>query len=392
MLSIGMVLAAALATPAAVASSEIPAFARRYRVSCSQCHMVVPKLNDFGNEFAGNGFRFAPNSVGPGVIETGDPELSLLESFPLAARLDAYLQSYSNGSFESDFQTPYNLKVLSGGPISGDLSYYFYFFMSERGEVAGIEDAFVYWNDVAKAPVDLAVGQFQISDPMFKRELRLEFEDYAVYRARLAESAIDLTYDRGLYAIGEAGPVTGSAILVNGNGKPEAGDDRQFDVDPHKNFLGHLTADLPLGVRLGGFGFTGRETANGFANDVWMAGADGTFGWRSLELNLQYLHREDTRPSFVAGGTRVVMDGGFAELLVLPGSSKWYGFALYNYIEANQPVLTVRLGESQPGRRYHTVSLGVGREIRRNFRLSLEGGRNMEDDATRVSLGIMAAF
>ena len=38
---------------------EIPAFARKYGVSCNLCHMPFPKLTEFGENFAGNGFQFA---------------------------------------------------------------------------------------------------------------------------------------------------------------------------------------------------------------------------------------------------------------------------------------------------------------------------------------------
>ena len=36
----------------------IPAFARKYRISCQTCHTpVTPKLKDYGDAFAGNGFK-----------------------------------------------------------------------------------------------------------------------------------------------------------------------------------------------------------------------------------------------------------------------------------------------------------------------------------------------
>jgi hypothetical protein len=34
----------------------IPAFARRYKISCTTCHAPIPKLKPYGDEFAGNGF------------------------------------------------------------------------------------------------------------------------------------------------------------------------------------------------------------------------------------------------------------------------------------------------------------------------------------------------
>src|SRR5690606_15708554 len=41
-------------------AEAIPAFARKYRVTCSVCHTTAPALNAFGEQFAGNGFEFVP--------------------------------------------------------------------------------------------------------------------------------------------------------------------------------------------------------------------------------------------------------------------------------------------------------------------------------------------
>ena len=39
--------------------AEIPAFARKYKFSCSVCHAPIPRLTEFGDVFAGNGFQIA---------------------------------------------------------------------------------------------------------------------------------------------------------------------------------------------------------------------------------------------------------------------------------------------------------------------------------------------
>ena len=39
-------------------TSANPVFAKRFKVSCSFCHVAFPKLNSFGNMFAGNGYKF----------------------------------------------------------------------------------------------------------------------------------------------------------------------------------------------------------------------------------------------------------------------------------------------------------------------------------------------
>src|SRR6266853_1206562 len=39
-------------------ASAIPAFSRKYQTSCATCHSNYPELNDFGEAFKRNGFKF----------------------------------------------------------------------------------------------------------------------------------------------------------------------------------------------------------------------------------------------------------------------------------------------------------------------------------------------
>ncbi len=71
-------------------------------------------------------------------------------------------------------------KILSGGELSDKISYYFYFLMNERGEIAGVEDAFLCMQ-CAEFSINLYMGQFQTSDPLFKGELRLTLDPYKIY-------------------------------------------------------------------------------------------------------------------------------------------------------------------------------------------------------------------
>jgi hypothetical protein len=377
-------------TPAV--AEHIPAFARRYGVSCALCHNPVPALTPFGEQFAANGNRMAPGEEPADTIGTGDDLLALSRNVPLAVRLDAYVQSYANGRAVTDFQTPYSLKLLSGGSLSKSLSYYFYAFLFERGEVGGVEDAYLYANDVGGAPVDVLVGQFQVSDPMFKRELRLSFEDYAVYRARLGEVPSDLTYDRGVLATADVAGFALSGQVVNGNGRGAAGGDRHFDSDAGKTFVLHATRDITTGLRLGAFGYAGRTTSEAVNDVTHMLGADATISHGPFELNLQYLHRSDSRPFYVAEDSSASLDGGFAELLVRPAGSRWHGFALYNLIDADRPVLSVRLGGPALVKRYETVSGGVGYLLRRNLRLTGEMTYDISQEEARWTLGAVSAF
>ncbi len=381
-----------------VSATEIPAFARKYRVSCNLCHDPFPALTEFGEAFAGNGFRIAPGEEPRDTIGTGDGLLQLSRELPLAIRLEAYAQAYTNGSFATDFQTPYNLKVLSGGTISKKLSYYFYFFLFERGEIAGIEDAFIHVNDIGGAPLDLAIGQFQISDPIFKRELRLEYQDYAVYRTHVGSQSADLTYDRGIMASLDVAGFTVTGEILNGNGKGEAEPNLRLDNDLFKTVFGHVTTNVGQNLRVGGTGYLGKsegavdEASPIVKNTVWMAGADATITAGSLELNAQYLHREDNHPTFDATEETVQTDGGFVEMIIRPPQSRWYFLGLYNYIRSDEPILDARLGGPSDVDRHQTLTGGLGYQWRRNARLMGEFTWDVEQHETRWTIGFVSAF
>lgn len=401
-------------TGAAQSAWAIPAFARKYRVSCAQCHSPVPRLNAFGEAFAGNGFEFAVNEPGRDTIATGDDLLRLQNSLPLAIRYDAYFRAQTDptgGQNAADLQTPWVIKLLSGGQLADKVSYYMYFLLSERGEVAGLEDAYVQFTDVAGSGVALLVGQFQVSDPLFKRELRLQYEDYQPYRVRVGLTASDLTYDRGLMALWSPREGTDVAVqLVSGRGLDPADANRQYDGDDAKSTMVRLSQDIgPL--RLGAFAYRGYERANGARNTITMWGPDATVPLGDVgEINAQFIRRIDRDPFLstcslvnpcpgglvVPFGTSV--NSGFAEAVFWPQGpgGRLFFTALYNWVDANRPAVSLRLGEQTSGdgylSKYNTVSAGAHYLYRRNIRLMTEAGWDLEREQVRLILGSMFAF
>ena len=95
-------------------AQAIPAFARKYRVSCTMCHIAAPKLKAYGEEFAGNGFVL-PDGEEPkrATIDTGDEQLLLQRDLPFAVRADLYFRAEESAAVDADLQTPYGLKLLS---------------------------------------------------------------------------------------------------------------------------------------------------------------------------------------------------------------------------------------------------------------------------------------
>ena len=138
-------------------SNAIPAFARRYKVSCTTCHAPIPKLKPYGDEFAGNGFFIKEDEKARDYVTAGDDLLWLNKDFHLGARFDAYAMYDQDQSVEKDLQIPWGLKLLSGGTLYKNIGYYFYFYMSERGEVAGIEDAYIHFDNIFNSELDINI-------------------------------------------------------------------------------------------------------------------------------------------------------------------------------------------------------------------------------------------
>jgi hypothetical protein len=348
-------------------SSEIwgmPAFARKYKMSCKTCHDPFPRLKEYGKEFAANGFVLKDQESPRNFVETGDEKLSLLRELPIAIRLDGFIVHNNSNSRLSDFAAPYNVKFLSGGALAKNISYYFYFFFSEQGKIVGLEDAFLVFTDLFKTGVSLTVGQFQVSDPLFKRELRLTFEDYHIYKAKPGLSAVDLTYDRGIilnYTIPK-GPDIFFEVL-NGTGIEEANLFENFDNDKYKNVFGRISQGIGKHLRIGAAGYYGLEGAKGNSNKIRMVGGDATLSFGNVELNVQYVDRRDNNPFFFTlGSLETKIRGGFAELVGNWGKdNRWYGVGIFNWVDSDMDELDYRSG-----------AIHFGYLLRRNIRLITE--------------------
>lgn len=372
-------------------TAAIPAFARKYQISCQVCHSpAMPRLKAFGDDFAGNGFRMTEYESPRYLIPAGDDKLSLLRELPLAIRIDGFASFNYNNNNGLDFKAPFVVKILSGGELSDKLSYYFYFLFNERGGVAGIEDALLNYSNLFGTGINVTFGQFQVCDPMFKSETRYTLEPYMIYAASPGNSTTDLKYDRGIVL--DKGFSTGTSVILqvlNGYGIREAGDDWQFDKDKYKNFMVRLGQDAgPLSIGL--FGYSGKETIftgiPGSVNDIWMFGPDISLNVEDrFVLNVQYVVRNDEEV-FTSTGIRndLRTHGGFIEMIISPKGdlSSWYLTGLLNYIESEDNSLD-----------YTSATLHFGYLMRRNVRLVAEYSHILSGEKYgRLSAGFVAAF
>ena len=361
----------------------IPAFARKYNMSCKTCHSPFPKLKAYGEEFAGNGFVLKDQDAPRYYVETGDDKLSLIRDLPLALRVEGYLTFNEDKSKQSDFKSPFAFKLLSGGEIFKNVSYYVYYIL-EEGDPGKIEDAFLMFNNLLGSELDFYVGQFQVSDPLFKRELRLTRDDYDIYKVKVGSSNVNLTYDRGIIlAYGFESGTDVTLEVLNGNGIGSL-TDGNFDNDKYKNFMGRISQDIIEQLRIGVFGYLGKEENNDVVNDLWMVGPDVTVSIDPLELNVQYVERRDKDPYFLGPAAEEIKTrGAFAELVYRPDgdNSDWYAVGLYNWIESNIGSLDKKSG-----------SFHLGYLLARNIRLVGEYTYNFTDEYGTFGLGIVSTF
>lgn len=391
----GIVLAAIMVFTS-MAADAIPAFARKYQFSCQVCHTpAMPRLKAYGEDFAGAGFRLADVEAPRFFVPTGDDKLSLIRDVPLAVRLDGFVTYNTAGQSTSDFSVPWGIKLLSGGEISKKLSYYFYFYMGERGEVTGVEDAILNYHDLFGSGLNITFGQFQACDPLYKREVRLTLEDYTIYTVKPGTSDISLKYDRGFLL--DYGLPTGTdlvGMVINGNGIGEAGSGYLFDKDKYKNFMLKVSQAVGHYISVGFFGYLGKEALTEdtipHTNSMNMYGPNLSLDVNEkFIVNAQYLRRSDSEvltddTDALLLTEDVMTQGGFVEFIFSPKGdrSDWYLTALVNWVDSDLDYLD-----------YTSATIHAGYLIRRNIRLVGEYTRQFSgDDYGKASIGFVAAF
>jgi hypothetical protein len=376
--------------------NAIPAFSRKYQISCQECHLLVARLKPFGEEFEGNGFRLTEYESPRYFIQTGDDKLSLFRELPVALRIDAAASYNFDNKRTVDFETPYGLKLLSGGELSGKISYYLSFLLSDGGKTTGIEQAYLMYNNLFGTGINFTVGQFQACDPLYKRESRFTLEDVIILKDAPGNSSVSLDFDRGImfdYEIPKLG-TSFCVAVVNGNGAGSASQGFLFDKDKFKNVTGRISQPIGKSLSVGFLGYIGKERIDAPSlltsqnSSIRMFGADLKLGINErFMLNAQYVRRTD-QWAFIESDdimkAAVRTEGGFAELIFTPkgDKSKWYLEGLLNWVDSDDSSLN-----------YRSETLHAGYLLRRNVRLFIEYTWLSEiKEYGRFNLGFVTAF
>jgi hypothetical protein len=189
-------------------SSAIPAFSRKYQTSCTTCHNDYPELNDFGEAFKKNGFKFPkdddtfvkeppvllgakaqkesfPNAVYPGEIPG---------SVPVAFRYSGNFTYNSKQPIElgflprTDLFMPNTFTIIGAGSLGPSISFWVDNDISAGGfnSAAGLGDGYLKFNDLGhyvglpKDTLNFRIGQFELDLP-FTQARTINLTPYDVF-------------------------------------------------------------------------------------------------------------------------------------------------------------------------------------------------------------------
>jgi hypothetical protein len=174
-------------------TSAIPAFSRKYQTSCTTCHNNYPELNDFGEAFKKNGFKFPkddevfvkeppvllgskaqkeafPGAVYPGEIPGYLPIAFRYEgNFTLNRKQPAGVIAQNGFTPRTDLFAPNTFTIISAGSFGPNFSFWIDDDISAGGTGAGggLGDGWIKYNDLGrvfhlpKNSLNVRFGQFE---------------------------------------------------------------------------------------------------------------------------------------------------------------------------------------------------------------------------------------
>lgn len=251
--------------------SAIPVFARKYKTSCTTCHVAFSKRNLFGEAFRRNGYvmpfndsrlvKEKPVALGSEAWKDLWPEAILPgylpESIPITAvtnmRVSYDFQKASKGN-RIEFAMPLMLNLVFGGAFGEDIAFFGEWAAYLLGENArGLQRFFVQFNNVIGKEnlLNIRVGRFEpgITDGYTGTQrltmsypLAMDYDATGTWKPRDPQSGIEVNgiVNHHLYYAGG---------IVNGESKTISDPTDQKDVY------------LRLAYQIGKDGFDGRDSS-----------------------------------------------------------------------------------------------------------------------------------
>ncbi len=176
-------------------ASAIPAFSRKYQTSCATCHSNYPELNDFGEAFKKNGFKFpadddsfvkeppvllgakAQKEAFPNAIYPGEIPGTIPISFRYSGNFNYSSKqpdAVAAGGFtpRTDLFVPNTLTIIAAGSFGQNISFWIDDDVSAAGSGAdgGLGDGYLkfdvgHYMGLPSRALNVRFGQFELDLP-----------------------------------------------------------------------------------------------------------------------------------------------------------------------------------------------------------------------------------
>jgi hypothetical protein len=239
-------------------TSAIPAFSRKYQTACTTCHSNYPELNDFGEAFKKNGFKFPkddesfvkeppvllgskaqkeafPGAVYPGEIPGTLPIAFRYEgNFTLNRKQPAGVIAQNGFTPRTDLFAPNTFTIISAGSFGQNLSFWIDDDISVDAANANgaMGDGWLKYSDLGhgiglpKNSLNVRFGQFELDLP-FTQAKSIYLSPYDIYNEASVAGTLGTTNNPVIFGSPQRGiefggtPNNGnfdwSVALVNGN-------------------------------------------------------------------------------------------------------------------------------------------------------------------------------
>lgn len=385
---------------AATRAEAVPAFARKYGMSCSACHVAWPVLNQQGQVFRDNGYQLG--------LQKDDPSESQAAYVPLSIRsVPAYQFDRTTnqpGQWDSSVVrsggfAPIGLDVIAAGTFGTDVSYLAVLAGFASNEPAVVESAWARVSNLAGTPwLNLRIGKFEAEVPISGRRGITRTTKHAVHKATFKHTGSTVAFrlhdnQAGFELEGhdERSLTRYSLALMSADSTGSRGPLSAPVVYGHLTRAFELDSDVLSWMRVGAFGALGWQptrfaTTDGTAATVipgtgrdhrkyarYGAELAGTFGspstpfhWTAVYMRGQEeASAPDVDPAFATVDNG--FNGGYLELIWVPyaelesNATPWAIFGRYDVVRYEK-------GKEQD---YDGVTAGVRRLLAIGARASM---------------------
>jgi hypothetical protein len=369
-------------------ADAVSQFSRKYKVDCSTCHTVFPRLNAFGEEFMFNGFQWPGDK--PDGDKLGKEELSddlFIDQVGnwLGARLSLTAFEYESNSLSKNggatesslnFGNANWLQLFVAGTIFKDVA----IFIEQEFEADGAKFSWfhLFFTNLAGTYANVQVGRLSPVDftPVSDRLRIWQKSDIMNVKSSGGggQNSVNVRSPRpGIQYYGYAGPVVWFGGLDNG---------KDFsDTDRAKNYWAGARLYVPFnkdgpfaGTSIGYHFYQGID--NGLAGGPPNALLENDFNRHTLSANVRYLDNYDLQFVYqfarddnfglTAIPTPLSFDG-----FTITGAylrDNWYAILQYDQVNSGNGVMLAEVNKLSPSIWYL---------FRNNFKVGLVGRVDM---------------